>query len=150
MSTDSTDPARRQPGENGCALACARKLVVLAALACTAAAGAATTAPAQGPGPSAGHGSAASASATSVQPLRSARKQASLVPIERIDINGAKLKQLMTLPGVSAAEARRIIANRPYLSKAELVHKGVLPIGPYLSLKDRIVALQKLPQKPRS
>ena len=47
----------------------------------------------------------------------------------------------MTLPGIGAAEAGQIVANRPYLTKTDLVTKGVLPVGPYLSLKRFVVAL---------
>ncbi len=59
-----------------------------------------------------------------------------------VDINSASRQQLQTLPGVGAAEAARMVAGRPYLSKAELVTRRVLATGPYLSLKNRIVALQ--------
>jgi hypothetical protein len=48
----------------------------------------------------------------------------------------------MTLPGVGADEATKIIANRPYLTKTELVTKGVMPVGPFLSLKKQVVAMQ--------
>ncbi len=65
-------------------------------------------------------------------------------PVEHyVDINGASRKELMTLPGIGKAEADRIIAHRPYLTKTELVSKGVLPTGPYLSLKRYVVALPK-------
>jgi hypothetical protein len=65
-----------------------------------------------------------------------------------VDINSATRKELMTLPGVGRAEADKIIANRPYLTKTELVTKGVLPTGPFLSLKHQVVAMQKLsPEK---
>ena len=49
----------------------------------------------------------------------------------------------MTLPGIGAAEAGRIIANRPYLTKTELVTKNVLPVGPFLSIKNLVVAMPK-------
>lgn len=65
-----------------------------------------------------------------------------------VDINSANRKELMTLPGIGAAEATRIIANRPYLTKTELVTKGVLPTGPFLSLKYQVVAMQNI--KPAS
>jgi hypothetical protein len=60
-----------------------------------------------------------------------------------IDLNSATRKELMTLPGVGAAEAGRIIANRPYLTKTELVTKNVMPVGPYLSVRDLVVAMPK-------
>jgi len=67
-------------------------------------------------------------------------------PVEHyIDINTASRKELMTLPGIGAAEADKIVANRPYLTKTELVTKGVLPTGPYLSLRYQVVAMPKLP-----
>jgi predicted DNA-binding helix-hairpin-helix protein len=62
-----------------------------------------------------------------------------------VDINSASRKELMTLPGIGTAEADKIIANRPYLTKTELVTKGVLPTGPFLSLKRQVVALHKAP-----
>jgi DNA uptake protein ComE-like DNA-binding protein len=59
-----------------------------------------------------------------------------------IDINSASRTQLKRLPGIGDAEADRIVANRPYLSKAELVTKQVLPAGVYVSIRGRIIALQ--------
>jgi hypothetical protein len=49
----------------------------------------------------------------------------------------------MTLQGIGGAEADKIIANRPYLTKTELVTKRVLPEGPFFSIKNQIVAMQK-------
>jgi competence protein ComEA len=62
-------------------------------------------------------------------------------PVHLVDINSASRRELKTLPGIGDAEADKIIANRPYLTKTELVTKQVLPTGPYLSLKSRIVAM---------
>ncbi len=59
-----------------------------------------------------------------------------------VDINRAGRRELMTLPGIGAAEATGIIAHRPYLTKTELVTKGVLPTGPFLTLRHQVVAMQ--------
>lgn len=64
-------------------------------------------------------------------------------PVEHVvDINSASRKELMTLPGIGPAEADRIIKNRPYRTKAELVNKGVLQVGPYLSIRYQVAAIQ--------
>jgi hypothetical protein len=64
-------------------------------------------------------------------------------PVEHyVDINSASRKELMTLPGVGPAEADKIVKNRPYHTKADLVNKGVLQVGPFLSLKRQVVAIQ--------
>jgi DNA uptake protein ComE-like DNA-binding protein len=76
-----------------------------------------------------------------------AKKAASAAPAKLIDINSASRAQLKTLTGIGNTEADKIIAGRPYLTKAELVTKQVIPTGPYLSIKYQIVALQKSPPK---
>ena len=55
----------------------------------------------------------------------------------------------MALPGIGAAEAGRIIANRPYLSKTDLVTKNALPIGPFLSIRHLVVAMPATVSKGR-
>jgi DNA uptake protein ComE-like DNA-binding protein len=64
-----------------------------------------------------------------------------------VDLNSASTKELMTLPGIGAAEAARIVANRPYLTKTELVTKNVLPVGPFLSVRHLVVAMPKTAPK---
>ena len=64
-------------------------------------------------------------------------------PAAPIDINGASRDQLKTLPGIRDAEAWRIIAKRPYRSKADLATAEVIPTGVFLSIKHRIIAVQR-------
>jgi DNA uptake protein ComE-like DNA-binding protein len=59
-----------------------------------------------------------------------------------IDVNSATKDQLKTLPGITDAYADKIIAGRPYLSKAFLVTKNILPNDLFQTLRKRIVARQ--------
>lgn len=63
-------------------------------------------------------------------------------PAPLVDINSASLAELKTLPGIGDKEAARIVAARPYPSKAKLVADGVLPMATFSTLKDRIEARQ--------
>jgi DNA uptake protein ComE-like DNA-binding protein len=63
--------------------------------------------------------------------------------VKLVDINSAGKKALMTLPGIKDAEADKIIAGRPYLTKAHLVTHDILPRGVYENLKALVVAKQK-------
>lgn len=60
-----------------------------------------------------------------------------------LDVNSATPAQLATLPGIGPDEAQRIVAGRPYLTKAELATRKVLPEGLFVQIKGRIVAIQK-------
>jgi DNA uptake protein ComE-like DNA-binding protein len=57
-----------------------------------------------------------------------------------LDMNAASKEDLMTLPGVSAARADRIIAYRPYKNPNELVTRHILPKAEYDKIADRIKA----------
>jgi DNA uptake protein ComE-like DNA-binding protein len=57
-----------------------------------------------------------------------------------VDINSASQARLTTLPGITAARARRIINNRPYASPHDLVSKGVLTRAEYDQISGQIVA----------
>lgn len=65
-----------------------------------------------------------------------------------VDINHANLNALKTLPGIGEAEAQRIVAGRPYLTKADLVSKKVLSEGPYLAIRRHIIAKQNPSKSP--
>jgi DNA uptake protein ComE-like DNA-binding protein len=57
-----------------------------------------------------------------------------------IDVNSASEADLVTLPGISHHDARKIIANRPYSDRHDLVAKGVLTEDQYASIRDGVAA----------
>jgi DNA uptake protein ComE-like DNA-binding protein len=57
-----------------------------------------------------------------------------------VDVNSASETDLAALPGMSHREARKIIANRPYSDKHDLVAKGVLTEEQYQSIRDDVAA----------
>jgi DNA uptake protein ComE-like DNA-binding protein len=66
-----------------------------------------------------------------------------------VDLNSASREQLKTLHGIGDAEADRIVAGRPWLTKTALVSKNVIPTGVYLAIKNSIIATppNKQPKK---
>lgn len=61
---------------------------------------------------------------------------------ELIDINSASDAQLKSIPGLGDAYIAKIVVNRPYANKTQLVSKKVLPESVYEKIKDRIIAKQ--------
>jgi competence protein ComEA len=83
----------------------------------------------------------AGASAPLGHPAAAPKKgSAPAVPAKLVDINSAGRDELKTLPGIGDAQAAKIIAGRPYLTKTDLVTSNVLPTGVYISIKTRIMA----------
>jgi DNA uptake protein ComE-like DNA-binding protein len=61
---------------------------------------------------------------------------------EEIDINSASAEELQTLPGIGDALAKKIVENRPYKRKDELVQKKIIPGPTYDKIKDSVIARQ--------
>jgi len=94
--------------------------------------------------PAASQSQAPAASQPATPPAAS-KKPAPPKPQKKVDINNATLSELRALP-LGEAEAKKVIAHRPYKAKGELMTKAGLPEGVYFALKDR-VELQT-PRKP--
>jgi DNA uptake protein ComE-like DNA-binding protein len=81
----------------------------------------------------------ATPSATSTRSASSsAAKTPATKPVEKVDLNNATLEELKTLPTVGDVEAKKIVANRPYKSKGELVTKAGLPEGVYQAVRHKV------------
>lgn len=84
----------------------------------------------------------ASQKATAPGTGASAAKAKAPASTKLVDINSATSKELKKLPGISDAEAAKIIAGRPYGSKTWLVTRNILDAAVYENLKKLIVAKQ--------
>ena len=60
----------------------------------------------------------------------------------KIDLNSATKDELMKLPGVGDATADKIIAGRPYKTKAELSAKKILTAKEYAKIRGMVIAKQ--------
>jgi competence protein ComEA len=57
-----------------------------------------------------------------------------------LDLNSATKEQLLRLPGMTAAEADRVIAGRPWNEPGELVTRHVMPKTEYDKIADQVTA----------
>jgi competence protein ComEA len=64
-----------------------------------------------------------------------------------VDINSASKQDLMQLPGIGDALSQKIIDNRPYRAKNELVQKKIIPQATYEKISDKIIAKQNSANK---
>ena len=86
------------------------------------------------------------ASKTAVSPpsakTRSEVNPKVIAKVKLVNINGAKKEELKTLPGISDAEAEKIIAGRPYGSKAHLITRKIISPEIYEGVKGLVIAKQ--------
>jgi competence protein ComEA len=80
------------------------------------------------------------AQSTAAAPAKSSKSTMSAA--DKLDINSATKDQLQALPGIGDAYSQKIIDNRPYRSKRDLVTQKVGPQPTYDTIKDQIIAHQ--------
>ena len=57
-----------------------------------------------------------------------------------LDLNLATKEQLLSLPGMTEAEADRVIAGRPYNDPNDLVKRHIMPKAEYDKIADQVTA----------
>jgi competence protein ComEA len=87
--------------------------------------------------------SSAQTAASSSDQAKSSSAASSAKSSSKIDINSATKDELMTLSGIGDATAQKIVDNRPYRAKNELVTKKIVPKSTYEKIKDQIIAHHK-------
>jgi len=58
----------------------------------------------------------------------------------RVNLNGASKEELKKLPLMTEEYAAKIIAGRPYRSKAALATDNIVPVTVYFAIKDKVTA----------
>jgi DNA uptake protein ComE-like DNA-binding protein len=82
-------------------------------------------------------------SAKAAEKSAKAKDATAAAKVKLVDINSAGKAELKTLPGISDAEADKIIAGRPYGSKAQLFTRNIVSGVVYANLKALVIARQK-------
>ncbi len=77
---------------------------------------------------------------SAMPPSTSAPAATSRTTAASVDINNASATDLKALPGITDAEAAKIVQGRPYKEPSDLVSKHILPESEFSKIKDRVTA----------
>ncbi len=58
--------------------------------------------------------------------------------VRRVDLNRCSQEELLKIPGINEQLADRIIENRPYRHRLDLVARMVVPSGVYQGIRDLV------------
>lgn len=83
---------------------------------------------------------AAASKATSGTSSSKSTKVVAAPKVKLVDINSAKKEELKTLPGIGEAQAEKIMAGRPYGSKAHLITRNIVEREIYNNINQLVVA----------
>jgi competence protein ComEA len=72
-------------------------------------------------------------------------RHASPPPDQRLDINFASFDELLKVPGMTRVWAGRIVRNRPYRTKQDLIDRGIVSSKVYSRIKDFVIAHREKP-----
>ena len=98
---------------------------------------------AQGAATPAGGTPAKTAPAKSAAAMAPAKASSSkMAPEAKVDLNSATREELMKIPGIGDALADKIIQNRPFKTKNELVSKGLVTKANYARFAPHVIAKQ--------
>ena len=86
---------------------------------------------------------AAQRTSTSSETIAQTKKKSTERAFGKVDINSASQEQLEGLYGIGPVTAKKIIKNRPYKAKSELLTRKIVSRTEYQDIKNNIVARQR-------